>query len=62
MTSSSPSRTKAAGAPSTLTELTESPEKSRSKRESACVARAWIVSTTGMVCTESVVAYARSRV
>ena len=43
ITSSSPERVKLAPRPSTLTTPTESPAKSRSKRESACVARASIV-------------------
>jgi hypothetical protein len=45
-----------AGRPSTRTESTESPAKSRLKRESACVARACIVTVPLTVCTGVAVA------
>ncbi len=51
ITSSWPARSKSARCPSTRTEPTESPEKSRSKRESDCVARADIVTLPATSCS-----------
>ena len=50
ITSSSPSRANFAGRPLTVTPPTESPAKSRSKRESDCVAFARIVTVPSMLC------------
>src|SRR4051794_29207637 len=55
-TSSAPCTWKRAGRPSTLTLRTVSPEKSRLKRESDWVARAWIEATAGTLWTDAVVA------
>ena len=56
MTSSSPSRRHVAGRPSTDTPPTLWPAKSRLKRESACVARATIVTVPSIGCAGALVA------
>jgi hypothetical protein len=60
ITSSSSERLNAAGWPSTATAPTPAPAKSRSKRESACVARASIVTVPSIGCVGADVAYRRS--
>jgi hypothetical protein len=61
MTSSSPSRVQFACDPSTRTLSTESPAKSRLKRESDCVARASIVTLPSTVCSGVLVGYIMAR-
>src|SRR3954468_18739600 len=60
MTRSSPSGTNFAGRPLTVTLPTESPAKSRSKRDSDCVAVARIVTVPSIPCDGADVAYRKS--
>jgi len=60
-TSSSPLRLQSAVRWSTETRLTPPPAKSRSKRDSGCVARATIVTVPSIGCDGALVAYRRSR-
>jgi hypothetical protein len=61
MTMSSPTRENAAGRPFTTTLPTPAPLKSRSNRDSACVARATIVTVPSMPWDGALVAYRRAR-